>query len=579
MLGYTPQEMIGKNWFELFIKPEFLEAVRTPFEKMMAGQGGNVEYFENQLAAKDGNMKTIYWHNTLVKDNSGNILRTISSGTDVTNLRKAERALIRSRELLDDMSRMAKIGAWELDVASMTQVWTDETYEIHDVDKNTYNPNVDREVSTFLPGSKELLEKAVADAISAGKPYDLDLEMVTVKGSRKWLRCSGRAVVVGGRTVTIKGTVQDVTEHKRADLALRASEAKLRRFYESGLVGVVYWNMDGKITDSNDRFLEMLGYTRAEMESGKMDWSRMTPKQFAGVDAAAIRELMETGVNKNAYEKGYYRKDGTMMPAIIACAMLDEARRDGVAFVLDITERKKAEKDLEAALSNLKRSNVELEQFAFIASHDLQEPLRAITGYVQLLEKKYAGKLDPDADRYIMEVVDGSGRMRSLINDLLAFSRIENTGRIIKEIDMNAVYDTVVYGLGKAISESNAEITRGTLPKVKADEIHMVQLLQNLIANGIKFHGPDRPKVHVSADKKGKEIVFSVKDNGIGIEKEYFDKIFVIFQRLHSREEYPGTGIGLAICKKIVESHDGRIWVESEPGKGSTFYFTLPATE
>jgi light-regulated signal transduction histidine kinase (bacteriophytochrome) len=237
--------------------------------------------------------------------------------------------------------------------------------------------------------------------------------------------------------------------------------------------------------------------------------------------------------------------------------------------VQDITEKKRVEEEL-------KRSNRELEQFAFVASHDLQEPLRAITGYIQLLEKKYSGKIDEDADRYIKASVSGAGRMRDLINDLLAFSRIESKEREFKEVDMNAVFDTVIFGLSRVIFESGAEITKDNLPVITADETQMVQLLQNLTGNAVKFHGADKARIHVGIKIGKTEYEFSVKDNGIGIEPQYFEKIFVIFQRLHTREEYPGTGIGLAICRKIVEKHGGRIWVESEQGKGTVFYFTVP---
>jgi signal transduction histidine kinase/heme-degrading monooxygenase HmoA len=222
------------------------------------------------------------------------------------------------------------------------------------------------------------------------------------------------------------------------------------------------------------------------------------------------------------------------------------------------------------------RSNRDLEQFAYVASHDLQEPLRMVVSYLQLLERRYAGKLDSDADEFIGYAVDGARRMQRLINDLLAYSRVGRAGAQLRQVDVSAVVDRAVRALTAAIEEAGAVVTREHLPAVWADEGQLAQLFQNLIANAIKFRGEQPPRIHVSAETSEREVVFAVRDNGIGIAPEYRERIFVIFQRLHGRGEYPGTGIGLALCKKIAEWHGGRIWVESEVGSGSTFYVALP---
>lgn len=223
----------------------------------------------------------------------------------------------------------------------------------------------------------------------------------------------------------------------------------------------------------------------------------------------------------------------------------------------------------------LARSNAELEQFAYVASHDLQEPLRMVTSYVQLLARRYKGKLDEDADDFIAYAVDGATRMQELINDLLAYSRIETRGRDFEPTDCKVILDRTLINLQRAIEESGAVVSHDPLPTVMADASQLIQLFQNLIGNALKFHSEEPPRIHISVSQDH-EWVFCVRDNGIGIEPSYRERIFTIFERLHSRAEYPGTGIGLAICKKIVERHGGRIWVESELGKGSSFYFTLP---
>jgi PAS domain S-box-containing protein len=286
------------------------------------------------------------------------------------------------------------------------------------------------------------------------------------------------------------------------------------------------------------------------------------------------------------------RKDGTEFPVDICLWPLERA--EGV-FILtavrDMTETKRlqaelvrehrelveARRVLEETVADLKRSNADLQQFAYVASHDLQEPLRMVASYTQLIAKRYKGKLDTDADEFIGYAVEGATRMQRLINDLLAYSRVTTQGRVFEQVDCNQILEDVLGNLRIAVEESRVVVTHGALPVVTADGGQLGQLFQNLMGNAIKFHGEAPPRIHVSAERRNSEWRFSVRDNGIGVDPQYAERIFVIFQRLHNREDYPGTGIGLALCKKIVECHGGRIWVEPELGKGATFYFTLPA--
>ena len=238
--------------------------------------------------------------------------------------------------------------------------------------------------------------------------------------------------------------------------------------------------------------------------------------------------------------------------------------------------RRRTELELERRVADLARSNADLEQFAYVASHDLQEPLRMVSSYVQLLARRYRGKLDPDADDFIGFAVEGATRMQRLINDLLAYSRVGTRDGDRAQVALDQVFAIARGNLEQLIADAHAEVTCEPLPVVSGNEQQLVQLLQNLIANGIKFHGDAPPRVHVSAATDGSTATIAVRDNGIGIAPAYFDRIFVIFQRLHPRELYDGTGIGLAIAKRIVERHGGRIWVDSPPGQGTTFSFTLP---
>ncbi len=257
-------------------------------------------------------------------------------------------------------------------------------------------------------------------------------------------------------------------------------------------------------------------------------------------------------------------------------ALLGEQRDLVTQLQNELYKRKRAEEALATQAAELARSNAELEQFAYVASHDLQEPLRMVASYTELLADSYRGKLGADADEFIGFAVDGARRMRALINALLTYSRVGTRAKDFKPTDCNIVLDTTLTQLQMAIEESGALVTHERLPTLMADEAQLGQLFQNLISNAIKFRSEAAPRVHVSAELKGHEWVFAVRDNGIGIDPQYLDRIFVIFQRLHGRQEYPGTGIGLALCKKIVERHGGRIWVESQSGIGSNFYFTIP---
>ena len=331
-------------------------------------------------------------------------------------------------------------------------------------------------------------------------------------------------------------------------------------------------SMDGAVE-------EITGYSKEDFLSRKVKWSEIiTPE-----DKSMIYEKMKKTIsNPDISAELEYRiktKDGEIKWVWEIIQQIPAGSRipgkiQGI--VRDITERKKAEEMLKLKLEELSRSNAELEQFAYVSSHDLQEPLRMITSYLQLLQRKYQGKLDEKADKYIYFAVDGASRMQGLINDLLEFSRVTTRAREPEPTDCEHLLDQVLSDLEFFIKENKATVSRDPLPEVMADYTQLVQVFQNLIINGIKFHSEEAPGIHISAKKKENEWVFSVRDNGIGIHPQYSEKIFEVFKRLHKKEEYPGTGIGLAICKKIIERHGGYIWVESEPGKGSIFYFTLP---
>jgi PAS domain S-box-containing protein len=376
--------------------------------------------------------------------------------------------------------------------------------------------------------------------------------------------------------ILVTAAIRKISVRNAADRNLVAMEGFYRGLLDAAPDAMVVVNNAGKVVLLNVQAEKKFGYRRDELIGQNV--TNIIPEGFEErliADGLGTEEAMtQIGMEPELYGK---RRDGSDFPIELMLSPLETINgRLITAVIRDITRRKKVELQLLKNVKDLNRSNEELGQFAYIASHDLQEPLRMIASYTQLLSRRYTGKLDADADDFIAYAVDGATRMQRLIQDLLTFSRIETKGRALREISSEAAFDQAITNLRGAIEESQAVITHGRLPFVMADETQLVQLFQNLIGNAIKYQGSGTPAIHISAAMSDSERwKFSVRDNGLGIDPQYFEKIFGMFQRLHRREEFAGTGIGLAVCKKIVERHGGVISVESQPGEGSTFHFAL----
>jgi PAS domain S-box-containing protein len=356
--------------------------------------------------------------------------------------------------------------------------------------------------------------------------------------------------------------------------------AKYRLLLDASLDAMIVVNGVGAIVLVNDQAAKRFGYAPDELLG--MPVTAIVPIGVADRlpehDLRSVSDAIVEHVGTDDVLKGR-RNDGSEFPIEIMLSPL--AIAEGIfmtAVVRDITARTAAEANLRHKVDELKRSNEELGHFAYIASHDLQEPLRMVASYTQLLSKRYTGRLDADADEFIAFAVDGASRMQRLIEDLLSYSRVDTSGNELREISSQSAFEQALINLREALKDSGAVVTHDPLPPVEADEMQLVQLFQNLVGNAIKYQNPGVPRVHVSAVRHGADWSFAVKDNGMGIDAKYLERIFGMFQRLHKRDEFSGTGMGLAICKKIVERHGGSLTVESRPGHGSTFTFVLAST-
>ncbi len=366
---------------------------------------------------------------------------------------------------------------------------------------------------------------------------------------------------------------QMTANRKIAEKKLLAASLYARSLLEASLDPLVTISKEGKITDVNKATEDVTGCSREELIGSDFSDYFTEPEQAR----AGYQKVFTEGLVKD-YPLAIKSKLGRITDVLYNATVYLNAQDEiqGVfAAARDVTERNAMANEIKMAMEKLKQSNSELEQFAYVASHDLQEPLRMVASYVQLIERRYKGKLDADADEFIGYAVDGANRMRGLIDDLLTYSRVARLGKPFELTDLESTLDIVLLNLKTSIADNEAVVTHDALPTVMADGGQLVQLFQNLIGNAIKFHGEEPPRIHVSAQVRDTDYLFLVRDNGIGIAPEYYDRLFKIFQRLHTREEYPGSGIGLAVCKRIVERHGGRIWIESQEGKGSTIYFTL----
>ncbi|MFB2975503.1 PAS domain-containing protein [Microseira sp. BLCC-F43] len=443
-------------------------------------------------------------------------------------------------------------------------------------------------LNLVYPDDLPAFSQFINERISTNQAGSLEYRIVTKQGDIRWIcdRIQPEWDDGEGRVVRFLGATEDITSRKQAEAALRENNDRLTLALEVANIGSWDWNMLTNETIWTSYHETIFGYEPGTPRRFFTDWfNRIHPEDLPEIKASAQAAIASRQDLECEYRVVW--PDGSIhwvdsLGRFYYNALGQPTRMVGVLY--DISDRKQAQEalhnsqeQLQTAIAELTRSNKELEQFAYAASHDLQEPLRKINSFAELLAHDYRQQLDEIADKYIDYITDGATRMQALIEDLLIYSRVGRQELNKQPTDLNTVVSQVIIDLSFVIAENNAIITTTPLPTLSANPVQMAQLLQNLIANGIKFRRDCPPEIHIAATLQKQQWLISVQDNGIGIKPEYIERIFAIFQRLHSRSHYPGNGIGLALCRKIVERHGGQIWLESEPGKGTIFYFTIPA--
>jgi PAS domain S-box-containing protein len=700
IFGYTEAEVVGTiaEWMGR-IHPDDAERIVHSIQSVI-DSGATLWTDEYRHLRKGGSFAYVYDRAYVQHDKSGKAIRMVGAMADITERKLAEDALRRNEEQLRLITDALPVLISYIDTGERYR-FCNKTYEewFGIPREKTYGMHV----SDLLGNQVYYYLKTHIDTALQGKKISFE---ATLHYSKAGLRTVNATYIPHLEAGTVKGfyvLVSDISERKKAEEALSASESKFRRVFESDMIGILFFEEDGKILECNDKFLHIVGYTRQDLKAGQMNWRKMTPPGYRQQDQLAIAQIRATGVAA-PFEKEYIRKDGKQVPVIVGGASLEEYAGKGVAFVLDITGQKtvqqslalseerfrmvsKATNDiiwdwdivnnliwwndglrvlfgykpeevepgpeswysrihsedvdrvlegihkiidagaeqwsdeyrfrkadgsygfvldrgyilhdkegnsirmigskvditymketqeaLEQQAQELRQSNMDLEQFAYISSHDLQEPLNTASSFAKLLARKYKHQLDPDAHEFIDFIVSATDRMKQLIRSLLDYSKINSSGKLLEPTDIAMAITQAQDNLKATILENGVRIFADPMPVVPANPSQMVQLFQNLMGNAIKFKSALPPEISITVREGENHYLFAVSDNGIGMDIKYASKIFQVFQRLHSRDEYEGTGIGLATCKRIVERHGGLIWVESQPGKGSAFYFTI----
>ncbi|HZX58859.1 MAG TPA: PAS domain S-box protein [Mucilaginibacter sp.] len=560
LLEYTEEELLSRPYVE-FVHPDDRPPTVTEVSNIFAGDPAM--NFENRYITKSGKIKVLSWTSTGASDDS--LLFCVAK--DITEKKELE-------DLFHKATTLARIGSWEIDILSRTVYWSEITRQLYEVEPG-YHPDIDALVNFYKKGiNREIMVRTMENAINDCTPGDVELQIVTEKGNARWVRVIVEAEFADGKCLRVYGSIQDIDVRKKAEIAGKVALEERNTILESIDDAFFAVDKNWKVTYWNNRAARLTQTPVSKILNRNL-W-KIFSDAVGSESYKKYHEAIETG--KAVHFEDYYA------PVDSWYEISAYPSKTGLSvYFKDITDRKISETRLKELNESLQKhakelaiSNAELEQFAYVASHDLQEPLRMVTSFMTQLEKKYGEVVDDKGRQYIHFAVDGAKRMRQIILDLLDFSRVGRTEDDLEEVDFNKLVNELLALYRRQIEEEYANIIFENLPTIKTYKTPIRQVFQNLVSNSLKYQKAAVPAVITVSCKETKtHYQFSVKDNGIGIAPEYFDKIFIIFQRLHNKDEYSGTGMGLAIAKKIVENLGGKIWVESKEGKGSVFYFTL----
>jgi PAS domain S-box-containing protein len=597
----SPQEMVGVPNLWLYKNPEDRNYVLEELKKH-----GKLEDYESEGLRADGTSFSVSMNAQFHYDEQGQIQGTEAFVRDITERKKTEERLQYTNERLNVASRAAKAGLWDWDIKTGHIEWTPMMFELLGIDSQKTSASFEVWGSALHPEDVQIANQRIEKAVNEHKFLDSEYRIMKPDGQIRWINALGETKYdEEGNPLWMTGICIDITQRKQTEIELketlnnleelveeRTKELSLANAYnrnllETALDPLVTIGPDGKITDVNKATEEVTGYPREELVGTDFADYFTNPKKAK----EGYQQVFQEGKVRD-YPLKIKHRCGITTPVLYNASVYKDESGDVVgvfAAARDITERQKAEdafrvywesleEQVEQRTEELAKSNADLKQFAYVASHDLREPLRMITSFLQLLERRYKDELDEDANEFIGFAVDGAKRLDNMIMDLLEYSRVANKEIQFTDVDLEEVIDKIKSNLNILIEEHSATINYDSLPTIRSDENQMLILLQNLISNAIKYRSEETPQIHISAEKQANQYIFGVKDNGIGIDPKHLERIFTIFQRLHTHEEYEGSGIGLSIAQRIVHQHGGEIWAESLPEQGSTFYFTIPET-
>ncbi|MEY7847600.1 PAS domain S-box protein [Natrarchaeobius sp. A-rgal3] len=567
---------VGNAWNE-----NVTDALQPVLQTALAGHEQSVEL---EYAGREW----VVWA-VPITDDAGAVFAGMTMAQDITEQKARERHLRETKTQLEAATEAGAIGTWEWHVPEdrfVTGPTFAETFGL-DPDDAEDGVSIDRLISSVHEADRERVLESIEKAVETCGEYEAVYRVWNAEDELRWVVARGHVDCdEDGNPQTFPGALADITDRKRAELEVEKQSRELETLFRVLPVGVVVADADGSLLRANETARHLWGGGVFDAESveeyEKYDAVWEDTGEPVAPDEWTMSQVLqgEEVTEPNVYQiQAFDDEARIIMEHGMPVRDEDGDVTRAVVTLTDITERREYQRRLEDAVEKLERSNERLEQFAYAASHDLQEPLRMVSSYLQLIDRRYGDGLDDDAEEFLAFAVDGAERMRSMIDALLEYSRIETGGDPIEPIHLENVFETVIDDLQLRVEETDADVTADDLPRVTGDATQLRRVFQNLLSNALEYSGDEPPRIHVDAERQGEEWLISVHDRGIGIDSANHERVFEIFHRLHSREEHDGSGVGLALCQRIIERHGGEIWVDSEPDEGTTFSFTLPALE